>query len=498
MQPAEVAKPLISKRNADEPSAVPGEEQEGEDLVWPPANPDSNILWLESLQPATARDAGQSPSPAAVQPFAPTTLNLRVLLSPDAAVEWHDAIAIVQQIAEETAARGTHATAGAIPALDAIVLEPDGRVRATLDPTDNEPFVPGLAKVLQALLHGRSAPPNLRSFVHAMASGPDGTESLERWTTELARWERPGRTRKLVSVYERNRHVTPPPPTPVTPPPPTPVTPPREPALASPAQAAPPAVAARDGSTTLDRRRVPLSVLAVAAFGSIIGGGIVTLLLMHRSIPYTTTRSDGGSGWQPAVVDQPAAQSRVLTTDIELPTSMESRIDDEHWRGERATPQAENHVVHRPSTPSTPANGRARDMDTPAIEPAIPAAPPGSAAPNVARSKPDGSSPVSASARSPLYRTGDEGVQEPVLLNHSLPSQGTRQIDPAVGMLELVVDTRGRVESVRLNSRTSSYRDKWWLFTAKSWQFEPATKDGKPVRFLKRIPLDALNAGLPR
>ena len=59
----------------------------------------------------------------------------------------------------------------------------------------------------------------------------------------------------------------------------------------------------------------------------------------------------------------------------------------------------------------------------------------------------------------------------------------------AWGSLEVVVDPTGAVESVRLRSPENRYRERWWLFVAKNWQFRPAYKDGQPVRFLTLIPL---------
>ena len=41
------------------------------------------------------------------------------------------------------------------------------------------------------------------------------------------------------------------------------------------------------------------------------------------------------------------------------------------------------------------------------------------------------------------------------------------------------------------------YRERWWLFVAKNWQFRPAHKDGQPVRFLTLIPLTGRSAHRP-
>ena len=55
------------------------------------------------------------------------------------------------------------------------------------------------------------------------------------------------------------------------------------------------------------------------------------------------------------------------------------------------------------------------------------------------------------------------------------------------GALMLVVDGQGVVESVRLQSPSNRYHDRFWVSAAKTWRFTPAMKDGQPVKFLKRI-----------
>jgi hypothetical protein len=63
--------------------------------------------------------------------------------------------------------------------------------------------------------------------------------------------------------------------------------------------------------------------------------------------------------------------------------------------------------------------------------------------------------------------------------------------------LEILIDNQGAVESVRLRNPQNRYRDKWWLPAAKTWRFHPALKDGQPVKFLKRIVINPLEAADP-
>jgi TonB family protein len=56
-----------------------------------------------------------------------------------------------------------------------------------------------------------------------------------------------------------------------------------------------------------------------------------------------------------------------------------------------------------------------------------------------------------------------------------------------VGILELMVTETGRVAHVRLLSTSNRYQERMLVSAAKSWRFQPATKDGRPVRFRTRV-----------
>lgn len=99
---------------------------------------------------------------------------------------------------------------------------------------------------------------------------------------------------------------------------------------------------------------------------------------------------------------------------------------------------------------------------------------------SVARQHPDGLSPI--------YAAGDAGVTEPVPIHVTLAhADAAGSSNPDVGVLAMVIDAQGAVESVRLISPNNRYRDRWWVSVAKTWRFRPALKDDQPVRFLKRF-----------
>ena len=103
---------------------------------------------------------------------------------------------------------------------------------------------------------------------------------------------------------------------------------------------------------------------------------------------------------------------------------------------------------------------------------------------------------------SPRTFTGEEaGVRPPVTISQELPKYPG--IVPAAGLrgiVEVVIDQAGRVQSAsmfmpvqasaqsagRFISMASSY-DKMVLAAASRWRFEPATINGVPVPFRKRV-----------
>jgi TonB family protein len=89
-----------------------------------------------------------------------------------------------------------------------------------------------------------------------------------------------------------------------------------------------------------------------------------------------------------------------------------------------------------------------------------------------------------------LYTVTDQMVQPPVLARPQMPAQRLEGLSrEAAGELELVVDANGRVEGARLVPASNRFQDRMMVSAAKTWRFEPATKDGVPVRYRLRVPI---------
>jgi TonB family protein len=119
------------------------------------------------------------------------------------------------------------------------------------------------------------------------------------------------------------------------------------------------------------------------------------------------------------------------------------------------------------------------------------------AAPGTVRPATQGSPPpatTGAVATAPLvadanriYSASDTGVVPPVTLKQALPALPAQLIAMNQGVLELVIDEQGKVESAVLRASVHPRYDALLLDTAKSWRYEPAMRGGVPVKYRKLV-----------
>ena len=124
----------------------------------------------------------------------------------------------------------------------------------------------------------------------------------------------------------------------------------------------------------------------------------------------------------------------------------------------------------------------------PARDAAAPAAAP-------ADSRPD--APAVASPAAPVeFRAGNAGVVPPVILSQAPPQVPPTLLDLVKRLrrpetLDVVIDEQGRVDKVTVTQSVNSAYDSLVVAAARGWKYKPATKDGKPVRFVKTVVIDA-------
>jgi len=136
-------------------------------------------------------------------------------------------------------------------------------------------------------------------------------------------------------------------------------------------------------------------------------------------------------------------------------------------------------------------NGRQGDMRTLAagfVELATVAAAPPPATKEEPKPEP---APVRPAAPAvPTIYTGEEpGIVAPVTVRQDMPPVPSviAQMTRTQGLLDLVIDEKGRLVSIVLRTSLHPTYDKMIVNAAKDWRYRPATLDGTPVQFRKIV-----------
>jgi hypothetical protein len=415
------------------------------------------------------------------------------LLEGEVALEWHDAVAIVQELARHVAAEGQP---GNIPPVEEIGIESDGRLRASLGPQKSESPVRELGHLLNQLLTDRPVPAALRLLASQAVAEVPSIESLSDLTKRLEQFERPNRQRKLADLHHRGAgaplRAPRPPAAPTVPPQAQPVPPPPPVEAVKPPERRP---------TWVDRLRERLTAMLawvgrrertrMLAMGTVSLATVIALAVLGRAVMSIDWSTESRLS-QPTA--RPPATQPADTTPA---TPAESAATLPAAPAATSTTPGTGQTAARPTNSAAGAGSRT-PVRNPSTQPSLFA---------VASSRPDDSRPASTTpprdsapdlqvassvtdAGSTIYSLGDPGVIEPVLIRPYLPQPPrSGALDPAQGVLELIIDEKGAVDSVRLRSPANRYRDRWWVSVAKNWQFAPALKDGRPVKFRVEIPI---------
>ena len=86
-----------------------------------------------------------------------------------------------------------------------------------------------------------------------------------------------------------------------------------------------------------------------------------------------------------------------------------------------------------------------------------------------------------------VYSSEDRNVVPPQVIRQQIPAFPGRVTLPKTGVLELIIDDNGNVESAMMRVPVNPQYDRMTTAAAKTWQYQPATVDGAPVKFVKRI-----------
>ena len=375
------------------------------------------------------------------------------LKSPAVALAWHEIAALVLDAATALDEQPD----GDLADLAAIQLAGEGYVVLRHGGEEGAPVLQ-LARLLEALLQDLPAPDALRELAARHLAAPRGEGGAEAFVAELSRFERPDRTAVLAQLAARaasvERHVE------------------GSTAIAQLAsrvraqeRAAPDAAA---GAAAGRGKRLSAPVVAALAVAAVAAAALTLAYV------YAPQRPPGAAP-QP-VVERVRAGAAVLV--------------DAAKQVLRPTPPPD--PAPAPSAPPAARVQPRRAAPKRATAPAPPSDDVVSLASldgRVPMPEPDAAtSPAPEPANPTVYTSADADVTPAALLRPHLPSQppSSMPLDD-VGTLELMVTEAGRVAHVKLVSTSNRYQERMLVAAAKTWRFQPAMKDGSPVRFRLRL-----------
>lgn len=86
-----------------------------------------------------------------------------------------------------------------------------------------------------------------------------------------------------------------------------------------------------------------------------------------------------------------------------------------------------------------------------------------------------------------IYSVGDVEVVPPVVLKQDLPPYPGQVTLPRQGLIEIVVDETGTVETAFMRIGVSNVYDGLAVAAARNWRYRPAVLNGAPVKYRKAV-----------
>lgn len=420
-------------------------------------------------------------------------VSLNDLRSAAVDLDWHEAVAAGAALATLLA----DAQAPACPHPADVAVLPSGDLRVTGPGHVDGSTAAGVAHVVALLLEPAPYPAELRQVIDGYAGErSSGGAAIGELVAALAFFERPGRREVLAAVAER-----------------------AELALERARQVS--ALEALTERTRLAAGGVPAQCAAVPVVrrgadvdasanpvpsgweGADPSGPSRLILLVAVGLLAFLTVVFGAAAW----LDRPSP-ARAASVEDDLPISGPVAADDGAPPPGTATalpghnpPAARDRAAGGWRTPGPaagpPPSGDAVSRPRGATEPARPS--PAPRAVDVVVDERDGRvvpssvapvrpTPPRAAAGGPVFQSGDARVTPAVLIRPLLPDHPPSDVpEEQVGTLEFVVMETGAVEHVHLVSPANRYQERMLVAAAKTWQFQPATRDGRPVRYRARI-----------
>jgi len=86
-----------------------------------------------------------------------------------------------------------------------------------------------------------------------------------------------------------------------------------------------------------------------------------------------------------------------------------------------------------------------------------------------------------------IYSPSDTDIVPPVTIRQAVPPYPGRVLLGGAVIMDIIIDPTGAVESATMASPPNQAYDRLVLAASKSWQYQPATLNGTPVKYRKRI-----------
>jgi hypothetical protein len=115
------------------------------------------------------------------------------------------------------------------------------------------------------------------------------------------------------------------------------------------------------------------------------------------------------------------------------------------------------------------------------------AAPPAPVAPPLPSAPVAPAPPPAAPRVAKIYNASDVSVVPPITLSQQIPPFRGQVREAQIGIIEVVIDAMGGVESVTMIAPINPQYDRQAIAAARLWQYQPARLDGVPVKYVKRI-----------
>lgn len=376
------------------------------------------------------------------------------LRAPAVGCAWHEVAALVL---DATTAL-TEQPASDLSNLAAIQLADEGYVVLPRGDEDEWP-VRQLARLLATLLQDRPAPDALRAIATQHLAAPPDESSLDAFVSGVSRFERPDRAAILSQLAARAASV--------------------DRGLDGPSALAQLASRVRQqeqaglDTTAAGTTIQPGKRLRAAAYaaGAVVTAGAALVTLAYFFAPP-----------RPAGAAHQTVVARVQAGATQLAEAAMTVL--------RPTPPAEPETV--PATPAAaPAQARRATPrratgPVPLLDGVVSLA---ELEGHVLAPAPEtAAGPVPGPSDPTVYTSADADVTPAALVRPHLPSRPSPSLLPDdVGTLELTVTATGTVSHVRLISASNRYQERMLIAAAKTWRFQPAMKNGSPVRFRARV-----------